>query len=440
MKKSKESVIKRIIKNSIIYLAKSILKKHKTQIIGIAGSVGKTSTKDAIVYLLKDEFNIRESYKNQNTEMDLAFTILGVTSIDKSLSGLLKIYIKYFKEFNSKKYPEILVLEYGINKETDMDSLIKIAKPSIAVITKASCAYDKFLDNVNNIALERFKLALAVNCDNKDKISGVILNGDDINLMKSKKDLICPTYIYSTKKKASYYSTGVHLNFHQNLLYGISFKINYDGNSVPIRLPNVIASHQIYSILASITVASIYKINMVNIAEKLQEYIPPVSRMRYINGINGSKIIDDTYEASPESTEVALRSLEEIKANTKILIIGDMLGLGEKSKESHKEITKKIVNQNIDFVILVGEKFSFYLDLFLENEFVLDENLFVCSSPMKAVDIIRDRIKENDLILVKGSQNMRMEKVVEKIVDKNIDVSNAICRQGKYWKDNEFVQ
>lgn len=438
MKKDKISVFKKISIKCMVYFAKIVLKKQKPQIIGITGSMGKTLTKDVIAHLLKNEFAIRYTDNDKSTEMDLVLTILGIKSINKSFMGVIKIYKAFIKEFISKNYPKILILEYSINNYNDMNSLIKIAKPNIAIITNISYDNCEFFDNINEIAIERLKLIRAVVCNDNNEICGVVLNGDDNNVMKGKKDLICPIYIYSTKKKTTFYSTGIHLNFHDNVLNGISFKVNYNENSVPIRLSNIIDIHQIYPILAAITVASMYKMNMIDIAQKLQLYKPPVSRMTYLDGINESMIIDDTYNASVESVELSIDSLSSIKAVRKIVIIGDILELGDISVKSHEKIVKKIISKKIDFVILVGNKFNIYIDILLEKDFILDENLFFCNSPMQAKRIIYKNIMKDDLILVKGSQNMRMEKIVEGIVSKNVNLKESVCRQSNFWKSIDF--
>ncbi len=438
MKKFKISVFGKIVRKGVIYLAKTVLKKQNPQVIGITSSSSEASTKNVVAHLLENEFSIRQAYGNQNAEIGLSLAILGIKSIDKSIIGVIGICRIFLREFTSKSYPQILILEYGVDSIGDMDSLLEIAKPTVAVVTEISSTYYEFFDNLNEIAIEKSKLARAVVCSNNNEICGVVLNGDDSSVMKVQKDLICPTYIYSTNKKTTFYSTGVHLNFHDDVLHGISFKINYNGNSVPIRLLNVIAVHQIYPILAAITVASIYKMNMIDIAQKLQSYKPPVSRMTYLEGINNSMIIDDTFNASLESTESAIDSLSNIKAMRKIAILGDILELGKISDEGHEKIVKKIASKKIDFVIFVGDNFKIHKDILLEKDFILDENLFFCDSPIIAKRIIYGKIRKNDLILVKGSQGMRMEKVVEEIIGKNVNLNETVCRQNNFWKNVKF--
>ncbi len=420
MKDKKSSILKIFKKKIILYFAKVIIKKHNPEIVGIAGSTDKSLVSSVASHVFENSFNTRCVQSKQNdVELNFAFSVLGEIFEQRFENCIFSLVLYFLKEFFSKKYPRILILQYKTQKLGDMDLLLNIAKPNVVLFTNTTDKPCSFFGDKNDFLVEELKIITSVNPNKPKENQIVILNEDDSFVQKIKKQVNCSIYTYSTKKKSSFYATGIHLSVHEDVLHGISFKVNYDGNSVPIRLMNVIATNNIYSILGAITLASVYKINMIDIAQRLKNYMPPVSRMRYLDGINYSKIIDDTYDSSLESTYKALESLASIKSNRKIVVLGELPQICNLSKQDYKDIVKKIVSKNTNFIVLIGKKFDVTLDYLLKNSFVLDDNLFFCDSVMKAGEILEKRIKRGDLILIKGASEMRMEKIVKKLLKIN---------------------
>ncbi len=440
MTKRNDITIQQKIAQSVLALfARVVLWAHKPHIIGITGSIGKTSTKDAIAYVLRESFSVRQTQKNYNNEIGLPLTILGADAPGKSIGKWLSVLWRFLRSVFTRHYPDILVLEYGVDRPGDMDVLIAIARPQVVVMTSISAVHQEFFDDLNAIREEKAALARAINVRD-DGIVGAVLNADDKNVMRIAKSINAPLHTFGIKEDADFFASGIRVQYKDDKLYGLTFKVNYAGKSIPIRLPHVLAKHHAYAILAAMAVGVLHKVNVIDIAKRLEAYVPPVGRMRYLKGQKNTVIIDDTYNASPQATIASLETLAVMTARRKIVVFGDMLELGPLEQEAHQRIIKEIIKKNIDSVILVGKSYHEHRNLLEEAGYVLNKNLFLCNDPESAGRVVADLMKAGDVILAKGSQGMRMEKVVEKIVDKELDQSTMLCRQNHAWKTTPFVK
>jgi UDP-N-acetylmuramoyl-tripeptide--D-alanyl-D-alanine ligase len=161
--------------------------------------------------------------------------------------------------------------------------------------------------------------------------------------------------------------------------------------------------------------------------------------MNLIRGINGSLIIDDTYNSSPTSALAALSTMGQIKAERKIVVFGDMLELGEGSIQGHLDVIKNVLEGKFDKLIIIGKRMHEAGKTLLGDNNDIKSVLFF-NNPTEAGKILAGVFKEGDLILVKGSQSMRMEKVIEEIIADPTEIPSALCRQSKSWKNKEFKE
>ncbi|HFC36284.1 MAG TPA: UDP-N-acetylmuramoyl-tripeptide--D-alanyl-D-alanine ligase [Candidatus Moranbacteria bacterium] len=421
------------------FMAKSLLHRHQPQIIGISGSVGKSSAKEAIWLALKDKFKVRKSAGNYNNEIGIPLTIIGAKSGEKNFLKWLIVALKWLIEMISPfGYPKILILEMAIDHPGDMKYLTEFIQPDIGILTDISFSHLKFFKNVENLAKEKIILLKQVKPD------GLIIYNADNKLVKENVEKI-------NKEKASFglenslatfNASDIRLIASEDNLQGLSFKLNYKGKIIPFRLPNIIARHQIYAVLTAVVVADYLKINLIDVAKSLEEFKSPPGRMNLLSGLNESLIIDDTYNSSPTSTDGALQTLKKIDAKRKIVILGDMLELGDNSIEMHRNVVKNILQMGIGVIILVGNRMSEAVKGILEeegNEFVgYRKRLFLFDDPVSAGEALRKKVGKGDLILVKGSQAMRMEKVVEKIMANPDQSQKLLCRQSEKWRKRKF--
>lgn len=415
-------------------MAIAVLKRHKPKVVAITGSVGKTSSREAIFTVLSYRYNVRENQKNYNNEIGIPLTIIGAESGNKNIFKWMWVFLKWLFILMFPFYPEILVFELGVDRPDDMKYFMSFIHPMVGVVTNVSLSHIEFFNTVENIAKEKRILVESLSPDGY-----AILNTDEELVMEMSNRTKANVLTYGLNENATVNASNLIYNYENESPEGISFKLNYDGKNVPIRLKNLLASHYVYPALAAVSVGIIFKMNLVDIAQAIESFRAPLGRLNLLSGIKGSYIIDDTYNASPISTIAALGVLGQLRAKRKIAVLGDMLELGDQMQSGHKEVGKKIFSENIDAFIAVGNRMQHAVDQLIMLGFP-EQNILQFNDPEKAAEKISQFIKEGDFILVKGSQGMRMEKIVEKIIADNAQAEKLLCRQNKEWKKKPFVK
>lgn len=428
-KKSKKILI---LQKILRMMAVLVLKKYNPRVVSITGSVGKTSTKEAVFAVLAKKFRVKRTDKNYNNEIGLPLSIIGVASGENSLWGWLMVFLKWIWIILAPvEYPEILVLEMGADRPGDIKYLTSFIKSNTSVITDISSSHLEFFKTIEGVAKEKGFLVKEL-----DERGLAVLNADNKYVIKIKDQLRCGVVSFGFSPEAQMRATDISFNYESNegIIKGLSFKLNYKGTSIPVRLNNVLAKHQIYAALAAAAVGTGFGINLVEIGRALENFHLPCGRMNLIAGIRGSLIVDDTYNSSPASALAALETLAEIQAKRKIAILGDMLELGGESLEKHKIIGKKFLEIKGDLFLAVGKRMRVAGEELEKNNFP-HANIFYFNSPLEAAQKISEIAQTGDLILVKGSQGMRMEKIVEVNMANKIDAKKLLCRQSAHWHD-----
>lgn len=416
-------------------MAIMVIKKYKPKIVGITGSVGKTSAKEAVFLVLSSKFKVRKNLKNYNNEIGIPLTIIGAETGGRSILKWLAVFLKWLVEIVLPlSYPEILVLEMGVDRPNDMKYLTEFIPVKIGVLTNISTNHLEFFRDINHIAKEKGRLLEALP---EDGIA--VLNADDKRVMKMEKEVSSEIITFGFDDSAQVRASDVDFNYTNENPEGLSFKLNYQGKTIPVRLNHILARHQLYSVLAAVAVGVSLKINLVNAATSLENYLAPLGRMNLIKGIKNSFLIDDTYNASPMSAMAALEVLREIKANRKIAVMGDMLELGKGTEKGHREVGKKVFESGATLFFAVGERMEMAVKEIQELGYPA-QNIFYFENPVLAGKKLQQIMKEEDLILVKGSQGMRMEKIVEEVMANPLDSNRLLCRQSKEWKSKPFIK
>lgn len=430
MKSKKIIIFEKILKAMAI----AVLWRHKPKVVAITGSVGKTSTKAAIFAVLSANFSVRENQKNYNNEIGIPLTIIGAHSGERNPFRWVWVFAKWIWTIFFGKYPEILILELGVDHPGDMKYFMSFIKPSISIVTNVSFSHIEFFKTVENIAKEK-----RVIVETLEKEDWAILNADDENTLKMKEYTSAQVLTFGQSENADLNASRVVYNYENGKPEGISFKLSHDGKNIPIRLRNILAGHYVYPALAGIAVGIIFKMNLVEIAKTLESFRSPAGRMNLMKGANGSFVIDDTYNASPMSTLAALDVLGELKAVRKIAVLGDMLELGNQTETGHREVGKKIHELGFDILVTVGDRMKFTVSELIALGFS-DQKIFQFDDSVSASNKVQELLTPGDFVLVKGSQGMRMEKVVEKILKNPSVAKNLLCRQSKEWQKKPFVK
>ncbi len=433
-------MFKKLIQAKLKFFAKKILTKYNPKVIGITGSVGKTSAREAISAVLVSKFKIRASVKNYNNELGVPLTIIGVESPGKSIFGWIAVLLKAVNLiiFKDKNYPEVLILEMGIDRPGDMDYLASIVKCDIGVVTSIGESHLEYFGSVEKIRKEKAKLI-----KNLKKNGTAILNFDDKKTNEIAKDSKVKIIKFGFQDGAYVEASNLVFKFEEtkniNKLGGLSFKLSYEGSTVPVLLPNVIGLPAVYASLAGASVGLAMKMNLVEIANVLKKFDSPKGRMKLIKGIKRTMIIDDTYNASPQSSLSAIEFLSKLETDTdfrKIAVLGDMLELGRYTEEAHLAVGRALAKAGFDMLITVGKRSKDIargaLELGME-----EEQMAYFDNTFSAGKYVQEKMHKGDLVLVKGSQGMRMEKIVKEIMADPLKAGELLVRQGDNWEEEE---
>jgi UDP-N-acetylmuramoyl-tripeptide--D-alanyl-D-alanine ligase len=418
------------------FMAIATLKRQQPKIIGITGSVGKSSAKEAVFLVLKNDFKVRKNEDNYNNEIGIPLTIIGSRTGGRNIFKWGWVFIKWiFRLIFSWGYPEILILEMAVDKPGDMKYLVNFIPVNVGILTNISASHFEFFKDIGAIVREKMFLIKSVQSG-----GAVILNIDNVYIRNESKNIKNKIISYGSNQEADVKMTDVRFNYDKTgVLPWLSYKINYSGKSVPLRLPHIIGKHQLYATLAAVAVSEFFKVNLINALKALEGFKAPCGRMNLITLKKGGLLIDDTYNSSLESTLAAIDTVREINAKRKFIVLGDMLELGEKSKESHLEVVKTVLENKFDKLILVGRRMCQAGEDFLGSNSYMKSILFFSSPDQVAVNL-QKTIKFGDLILIKGSQGMRMEKISEALMADSAEAKRILCRQSKSWKEKEFIQ
>lgn len=422
-----------ILQKILAALARAAIKKYSPIIVGITGSVGKTSAREAIFAALKKKYRVRTAEKNYNNEIGFPLAILGINHYGRNVFKWLSAFVRVLWRLSASardRYPEILVLEYGIDRPGDMDYLLSIAKPLIAVVCAIGDVpvHVEFFKDPEEVIAEKRKLVAALSKD-----GWAVLNRDDNAVYEMAEKISAHTLTFGFEEHSKIKIINYQLSIFKDeklgdIPDGISFKIEYSGHLVPFWIFGGFGKPQAYAGAAAAAVGMALDLNLVEISEALRSYISPPGRMRLLHGIKNSFILDDTYNAAPEAMRSALDTLKSLPGKRKIATLGDMLEIGRYAEEVHRAIGVQAAGF-IDLLITVGPRAKFIA----EETITRGIKTMKFDDPESAGKALDPLIQPGDLVLVKGSQSMRMEKAVREIMAQPEKAEELLVRQDEYW-------
>ena len=351
---------------------------YNIPVIAITGSVGKTSTKDMVSSVVSEKFDTLKTEGNYNNHIGVPLTIFRL------------------------KDEQAMVVEMGMNHLGEISTLTNIAKPTVAVITNVGTAHIGELGSRENILKAKLEILEGLN-----ENGYIVINNDN--------DLLHRWYLENKEK----YSI---------ITYGIQNESNYmaeniiskedgstyilKGTDKQIEVP-IGGNHFVQNSLCAIALASIFEIPLENVKEGIKNFELTKKRMDISTLKNNISIINDSYNANYDSMKAALEYLGNLKDKRKIAVLGDMLELGEYSKELHEKVGKEVVNNKIDILITVGQE---AVNIAKEAEGKINK-IIICNSNQEAIEKINKIKKENDCILLKASNGMHFGEILEGIQD-----------------------
>lgn len=420
-----KSFIKKWVIRYLAFLARHRISREKAKIIGITGSYGKTSTKEAIAFLLSKKYRVYASQKSLNTEMGFPLALLELPSGYSNPFAWLHILIRAPLRALTRFNHDYLVLEYGADKPGDIDYLLSIAKPTIAVLTGVAPTHldrNQF-ESVEAIFEEKKKLLLAVG-----KEGLTVFDADNHLFQGLSTKLTCEIKRFGEHPTADLRVTSIAAD-----LNGISGTLATTYNLKPETYHfKVLGKQHISIFLAALLVGEKCGIPISEGVKILEDFRLPPGRMSKLQGKNNSILLDSTYNASPKTMEAALRFFHELPAKRKIAILGSMNELGIQSERFHRSIGR-LARQTCDILITVG-KDAAWISKEALKEGMPESCVKTFSTADEAGSLMENFVQEGDLILLKGSQNrVRLERVTKKLLREPSQAKESLVRQEKEW-------
>ena len=355
---------------------------YNIPVIGITGSVGKTSTKDIIASVMSRKYNVLKTLGNYNNQIGLPLTVLRL------------------------KDEEAMIIEMGMNMLGEISNLTRIAKPTVAVITNVGTAHIGNLGSRENILKAKLEIL-----DGLEKDGTLIINNDNDMLHKWYEETKHEGYkviTYGIENKSDFMPYDIILS--EN---GSTYKIDIDGKTYNVNV-SVGGNHFVLNSLCSIAIGRLFKINMVDILEGIANFELTKRRMQVEKNKNDVTIINDCYNANYDSMKAALEYLGEINTSRKIAVLGDMLELGEFSKELHEKVGEEVKNNKVDILITVGNLAENIANKAMQ-EGMNKDNIFMCKSNREAVELINKLAKKGDAVLLKASNSLNFQEIFNEI-------------------------
>jgi len=422
---------KKIITSLLKFEARFVLWRFKPRIVGVTGSVGKTTTKDAIATILSARHSVQKSQKSFNSEFGVPLTILGLDTAWGSVGGWLWNLLRgLWVAFGVHGYPEWLVLEMGVDHPGDMEALARWIHLDVAVITLVAetPVHVEFFPSPHAVFEEKSKILDALKPD------GVaVLGYDDEKVRDLRETIKNRVFTFGHDADADLHGDYYALEYNEDGgVEGVSFKVMFNGNVVPVRLHEVVGRHIMYPVLAALTVGFALEESVVDMTGALQLFETPPGRMRLLPGKKGCIVIDDSYNSSPVAVEQALETLREISSRgRKIAVLGDMMELGKHSVEAHAFVGEQAASV-ASMLVCVGPRAA---GIARAAEAKGLSNVSIYDNAHQAGAYLANVVAEGDVVLVKGSQAVRLEQVIAHILSDSVHKEDVLVRQGKAWRN-----
>lgn len=410
-------------------LAQRVLQKYHPLIVGVTGSYGKTSAKEAIAAALSEAYQIRQSAKSFNNDFGVPFTILGVSPAGGAYLRMFHALRNALQLLRSRQpYPTVLVLELGDDRPGDLAKLLQFIRLDVGVLTAIGPTHLQRFGTVDAVYEEESQVITTL-----QEHAWAVLNCDDGRIRPLIEQAMCRTVSYGFSGDVAVRCLDVAVAKAENGEFGLTMKILFCGNEIPVFVPGVAGDHSAYAILAGVAVGIVFKLDLVEIADGLRSYQPPPGRMRLLPGVKRTRLIDDTYNSSPDAVFSALEALRRFPTEgTRYAVLGEMADLGASSEDSHRAVGQVLIDNEIDIFITVGEKMKSAAKEAVKLG-MPESRIFSFDNPIAAARFVQERFKTNDVVLLKGSQVSRMEKAVKELMAEPEQAEQLLVRQDGKW-------
>lgn len=428
-----KTFIRNLLAWKLAILSRWILRKYKPMIIMVTGSVGKTSTKDAIAAALGQRHYVRASEKSYNSEFGVPLTIVGV----KNPWANPIAWVQTFTEAWSllvlpNHFPKILILEVGADRPGDLARILSIASPDVVVVTRLPDVpvHVEAYATPEAVREEEFAPAYALAPG-----APLIINADDEYAWAMARPLSARVTSFGMQPGAEIRMQEPKVYVEEGKPLGMTAPLTIDHEKRTLIVRGALGRPQLYAPLAALATATALGMSVDDALAGLEDYVPPAGRGRILKGKDGSILIDDSYNASPAAVEEGLSALSELATSVpvtrRIAVLGDMLELGRYTHEQHERIGT-LASSHADLLITVGIRARSIAHGAREGG-MAEENIRSYGSATEAILALVPLVGAGDAVLVKGSQSVRTERITEALLANPEDV-RLLVRQDREWK------
>lgn len=413
--------MKSFLKNKLVkvlgWQVRRLRRRHDFKIVGVVGSIGKTSTKLAIAKVVEAEKKVRFQEGNYNDIVSVPLVFFGqkMPSIWNIFSWI-KIFFQNEWQIWAKFPFDIVVVELGTDAPGQIGQFRSYLHLDIAVITAIAPEHMEFFKNIESIAEEEWSVSFFADIvlANRDLCQIVPENVDHKKIVFYGKDFGSLYKIENVEKREG----------------GLYFEISREGKKIIGAFYPAVSDIQLYSVCAAVAVSNKLKVPLDKIEKQIGQVQSFSGRMQKLLGINDSTIIDDTYNASPRAVQMALSALYEFDSPQRVAILGMMNELGPSSEEEHKKIGQYCNPKFLDIVVTVGKDANLFLAPAAKKSGC---NVYEAKNAAEAGLFLKDKIKKGAVILAKGSQNgVFTEEALKPLLSDPMDASRLV-RQDPQW-------
>lgn len=360
-------------------IARYYKKRCNIPTVAVTGSVGKTTTKDMIASVLSMAFKTHKTQDNFNNEIGVPHTVFGIEAEH-----------------------EAAVIEMGMNHFGEIERLSSVVMPNVAVITNIGESHIEHLGSREGIFKAKMEVTKLFDAENT-----LIVNADDDYLSKTRGMGDYRVVYYGIKNPDS---DIMAKNINNKGLDGIEFTASVYGHEykIEVRVPGI---HNVYNALASICAGLEFNVPMDKIVKGIRDFELTKMRMA-IENIGGVQVINDCYNASPDSVRAALGVLRDTKTGRKVAVLGDILEMGDFAPEAHYKLGEAVARSGADLLVTAGENMK---ELARGAKEAGMENIVCFDKTLGASNFVKDEIKSGDTVLIKASRGMHFEEIYQAI-------------------------
>ncbi len=431
-----KNALRLIVSSFLGFLAGRIVRKYRPMIVMVTGSVGKTSTKDAVAAALMPSYYLRKSEKSYNSEFGVPLSIIGAKNPWNNPAAWIGVIEEALALlFLPSHYPKLLVLEVGADRPGDLAKILRVASPDAVVVTHLPSVpvHVEAYASPEAVRQEEFTPASALPPD-----APLVVSSDDGFSKDMTGRLSARVRTFGFDAHADIRLSHDEPEFVHGMPVGMKAQVTIGGETYPISVPGVLGRPQLYAPAAALALALSLGMEVKEALGGLKQYLPPPGRNRIFAGKNNTVLIDDTYNSSPAAVVESLKALSiaskgkvGAKSHRKVAVLGDMLELGRYSVAEHERVGEQVAGM-ADALVSVGIRARAIAERALASG-MAPENVFTFDTSALAAQALPGILEPGDALLIKGSQSIRMEQIVAALLNDPADEKHLV-RQEYEWK------